>query len=435
MSTTSSIEETMKDLLDRGEVKPSWRDKQFVHFLDLKEAYGREFLARVKEHAESTGFSWADLARSENERRTCAKMFVDRFGITYWGTPANRQKYLQEECLADPDTLCVYPDRREEIVRTLMVLLERKAKGYARLSTEKPKVCCRLNPNFNSTSKSKRKMTSLAKETDEDYTEAMSTGDKLTYKIPRTRALSNAIRPFKAVLSDSDSSAELNMSSRKIQKAPKSKKKPDHSHPHPTKPVSTTSPAPAPKSPPKPTKKEKKSPSTFLPPPPPMGTFIHTNTTTTTTTSTSTPTPPTNPTTTALSAANYTYLTTILATSTTQAKEGMAPVWIPYEHFTSTSSFLDSMADQCNLLEWNPTMQLSREDADWFAPANPSAGSVIAASVRFEWSDFEIRVRQGHDEDWVVVQRELVRAWRVRSEGDGDEGVEFKIRVLLHVIG
>ncbi|OOF90035.1 hypothetical protein ASPCADRAFT_179858 [Aspergillus carbonarius ITEM 5010] len=118
MSTTSSMEETMKDLLDRGEVKPSWRDKQFVHFLDLKEAYGREFLARVKEHAESTGFSWADLAKFENERRTCAKMFVDNFGMAYWGTPANRQKYLQEECLDDPDTLCVYPDRRDEYVRS-----------------------------------------------------------------------------------------------------------------------------------------------------------------------------------------------------------------------------------------------------------------------------------------------------------------------------
>ncbi|PYI03614.1 hypothetical protein BO78DRAFT_431964 [Aspergillus sclerotiicarbonarius CBS 121057] len=486
MSTTSSMEETMKDLLDRGEVKPSWRDKQFVHFLDLKEAYGREFLARVKEHAESTGFSWADLAKFENERRTCSKMFVDKFGMTYWGTPANRQKYLQEECLADPDTLCVYPDRREEIVRTIMILLERKAKGYARLSMEKPKTPApgpaltntttnitgittttapimiptpdaptqptmpssipqkRPNPNPNPNLKSKRQ--SLLKESDEDYTESMSPADKPSYKIPRTRALSNAIRPFKSVLTESESEAELpvgpSSSSRKIQKPPKPKKKPDAPHPTEPFPSSTATPK-ATEEPPKALKKEKKL-SSIPPPPPPMGTFIHKNPS-----STNTPTPSQAKTTAAaISAANYTPNTIFLATTSAQAQENMAPVWIPYEGFTSTSAFLDYMADQCNLVEWNPTTQLTREDAEWYAPSS-SPGSVIAASVRFDWSDFEIRVRQGHDEDWVIVQRELVRAWRVEAEtGDRDRagagvdvevegvgvGVGFRIRVVLHVV-
>ncbi|PWY95676.1 hypothetical protein BO94DRAFT_541792 [Aspergillus sclerotioniger CBS 115572] len=471
MSTTSSMEESMKDLLDRGEVKPSWRDKQFVHFLDLKEAYGREFLARVKEHTESTGFSWADLAKFENERRTCAKMFVDKFGMTYWGTSENRQKYLQEECLADPDTLCKYPERRDEIVRTIMVLLERKAKVYSRMSTEKPKPliakptitssnattapittptprastqptatsstpqkCPTSNPNLNSKSKRKQS-TVLPKETDEDYTELQSSSEKPIYKLPRTRAISNAIRPFKSFLTETESEAELEPTFKKTQKPSQSKKKlnPHHHQQQQQNPIHHTNPSTeeTPRPP-----KVKKSSLLAPPPPPPMGTLIHKNTPSS---STTTPTPSNTKTMTA-SSANYAPTTTFLTTATNQP--GMAPVWIPYEEFTSTAAFLDYMADQCNLVEWNPTAQLSREDTGLFASSSP-ANSVIAASVRFDWSDFEIRVRQGHNEDWVIVQRELVRAWRGEAAavaavaaGEGEmEAREFRIRVLLHVLG
>lgn len=111
---SSSDAETMKELLDRGEVKASWRDKQFVHFLDLKEEYGREFLGLVKDHVEHSGWEWTEILNSSDERDNCAKSFVEEYGLKYWGTPANRKKYLQEESLADEKTLCTYPAQSEE---------------------------------------------------------------------------------------------------------------------------------------------------------------------------------------------------------------------------------------------------------------------------------------------------------------------------------
>ena len=111
---SSSDAETMKELLDRGEVKASWRDKQFIHFLDLKEEYGREFLGLVKDHVEQSEFEWTEILNSEDERHNCAKSFVEEYGLKYWGTPANRKKYLQEKSLADEKTLCTYPAQSEE---------------------------------------------------------------------------------------------------------------------------------------------------------------------------------------------------------------------------------------------------------------------------------------------------------------------------------
>jgi hypothetical protein len=59
----------------------------------------------------------------------------------------------------------------------------------------------------------------------------------------------------------------------------------------------------------------------------------------------------------------------------------------------------------------------------------------VAASVKFDWSEFFIRVRQGRDADWEFVMQELRKSWRVNGEdGSEAENQRFHILVMLHVV-
>jgi hypothetical protein len=111
------------------------------------------------------------------------------------------------------------------------------------------------------------------------------------------------------------------------------------------------------------------------------------------------------------------------------SQEGMAPVRITFQNFPSASSFLNKMADECNLHEWSASTQLLRENSDW-----QSMQTVVAASVKFEWSGFEIRVRRGEDGDWAAVIEELHRAWKAKELNAESSSVQsFMIKVMLHV--
>ncbi|GCB26734.1 hypothetical protein AAWM_09619 [Aspergillus awamori] len=428
---SSSGAETMKELLDRGEVKASWRDKQFVHFLDLKEEYGREFLNLVKEHVEPNGFEWTDILTSENERRACAKDFVAQYGLKYWGTPANRKKYLQEESLADEKTLCTYPAQRTEflapsntivqktkmlshqtqIVRTIEILLLRKAKGYSRLSQEKAKPTQPTKSPFESASTSKRKST--LKETDEDT-------DKPVYKT-RTRSTPSAIRPFRTNVCESEPEAEFQSSAAKKTKKQR------------TSLARCYTGTPELQLPPSRGKDSMSAPH--------QGTFVHRAASRY---AKDTKFPATEGSQSVIAAAQYAQDTKLLATEnnhigttasqyfkdtkflvTASNQVGMAPVWLPFTDFNQATEFLEHMAKQCNVMEWSPSVQLKWESMP---------PQVIAASVRFDWSDFEIRVRRECNEDLLLMLQELSNAWQAEDEGkEGASGSVFKIKVMLHI--
>ncbi|PYH65538.1 uncharacterized protein BO88DRAFT_446360 [Aspergillus vadensis CBS 113365] len=420
---SSSDAETMKELLDRGEVKHSWRDQQFVHFLDLKEEYRREFLGLVKDHVEHSGFEWTEILNSKDERDNCAKSFVEEYGLKYWGTPANRKKYLQEESLADEKTLCTYPAQSEEIARTIAILLLRKAKHYSRLSQEKAKPTQPARAPFETASTKKRKST--VKETDEDDT------DKPLYKA-RTRSTPSTIRPFRTIVSDSEPEAEVQNTTAK-----KSKKQ-------------RTSLANRYKGTPEVQLKTPKGKESISAPV--QGTFVHraapqytakdtksliteSNSNHVSMTGTAPQYPQAKNTKSPITESNnhinmttseYAKDTKFLVTASNQV--GMAPVWLPFTDFAAQATdFLEHMAEQCNVMEWSPSAQLK-----W----DSMSPQVFAASVRFDWSDFEIRVRRECNEDLLIMLQELDNAWQAEADSQDEassSGAVFKIRVMLHV--
>ncbi|KAE8376740.1 hypothetical protein BDV26DRAFT_282442 [Aspergillus bertholletiae] len=110
-------------------------------------------------------------------------------------------------------------------------------------------------------------------------------------------------------------------------------------------------------------------------------------------------------------------------------QEGMAPVWVPFQTFLSASSFLAHMAAECRVDEWSPNKQLLAENSHW-----QTDQPVLAASIKFEWSEFEIRVRQGVDHDLTIVFQELQKAWKAKEFNlEGGTIQQFRIKVMLHV--
>lgn len=131
------------------------------------------------------------------------------------------------------------------------------------------------------------------------------------------------------------------------------------------------------------------------------------------------------------------------------SQEGMAPVFVPFQLFDTVSGFLETMEEETHLQEWNPTAQLDVELHRQICSNDPSVNAriyrVFAASVRFEWSNFEIRLRPGHDGDLRKMEDELRQSWlkgeqKTNSEesldetnGGNRETTSFNIHVMLHV--
>ena len=129
----------------------------------------------------------------------------------------------------------------------------------------------------------------------------------------------------------------------------------------------------------------------------------------------------------------YEHKTKFLVVSTTPTQEGMAPIWVPYQHLESASDFLNLMVDECRDQDLDPSLQLSYE----FNTEDPRQRLLVlgvrAASITFEWAKFEIRVRPGVDRDWAIVLEALQRAWAAKDDDDSLEPEEFRIGVILHV--
>jgi hypothetical protein len=124
--------------------------------------------------------------------------------------------------------------------------------------------------------------------------------------------------------------------------------------------------------------------------------------------------------------------TKFLVSASTQPN--MAPVWVPFQIFQSAASFIAHMAEECSIHEWDPSAQLNKEISKWDS-SPPAPQAVVAASVKFDWSEFFIRVRQGRDADWEFVMQELRKSWRVNGEDGSEAGNQrFHILVMLHVV-
>lgn len=111
-------------------------------------------------------------------------------------------------------------------------------------------------------------------------------------------------------------------------------------------------------------------------------------------------------------------------------QQGMAPIWIPYKKFTSTTAFLSHMLSECTLQYWDGQTKTLVD----MQPERLQA--VVAASVKFAWSNFEVRLRQGKDQDWALCMAQLEKAWKdseVSMDCEFYDG--FKVLVMLHVTG
>lgn len=106
----------MKTALDNGVLALSKRDREFTTFLDLKNEYHSQFISRLRQHVSDVGLSWSALFENEDGCVKCAESFAEKFGMEYWGSEANREKYLLKDPLQSPDSLCVYPERKDEYV-------------------------------------------------------------------------------------------------------------------------------------------------------------------------------------------------------------------------------------------------------------------------------------------------------------------------------
>ncbi|KAA8643534.1 hypothetical protein EYZ11_009815 [Aspergillus tanneri] len=355
----------MKECLDARGLHQKSRDREFTTFLDLKSDYHHEFINRLREHVQINGYQWGDVERSVVEREACASSFVETWGKLYWGTESNRQQHLLQESLDDPRHLCVYPDRRKEIVRAIMILLERKAKGVTRNqarqslgSTETPSAAAARHvpapsPMPNLSQGGKDNKAKRRRSDDSDQSSFVLDDEPKRLKPQR---VSN-IRPFRSIIDlrgegakQSKPSAAAHVAAPAVKNCAKAKE------------------------------------------------------------------------------INSMSDTKFLVTSSNQS--GMAPIWIPFQDFQTASSFISHIADECTLRYWDSHIKaLSNWQGDTPLPA------AVAASVKFEWSDFEIRIRPGKDQDWAFFMEALQRAWKHKSEDpDGGHGPLFKIYVILHVM-
>ncbi|KAJ9350755.1 hypothetical protein DTO027B9_6779 [Paecilomyces variotii] len=124
----------LQDLND-GVLTTKSRMRAFTTFLDIKNEYHSEFLKNLWGYVNKNRcYDWEKLRRDEKVRRVCATTFVDHFGQKYWGEKS-RARYLMEGSLERPENLCVYPQRKEVMIRAVTLLLEKKSSSREVLQT------------------------------------------------------------------------------------------------------------------------------------------------------------------------------------------------------------------------------------------------------------------------------------------------------------
>ncbi|KAL5365374.1 hypothetical protein BJX96DRAFT_181668 [Aspergillus floccosus] len=386
-------------------------------FLDLGQAHHSEFITKLKQSVQGYGFKWEELRVSEEERRECATNFTLEFGPLYWGTSEGREKYLDPAALKRTAELCVYPRCKEEIINTTMILVERMAKRHCRsdkqaetsgrLTTTKtvsapkepssPEVIA-FSPHMREdkygdatlfSSQKREKKHEKRKKKRETEVKIANIVDAPTTK-PKAKTL--------YYVSDDEQPAFENTVT--------ASRKRSVSTPRDIRPFSAVA-SRISDTITKPAKRRKIADTENIP------TAFETLAT------------PTQ----VEEEGEFWKYTKFLVSSSNQQ---MAPVWVPFTKFISSSMFLAHMADECQTPEMG---QAGAESSDWHG--NTSTQVVVAASIKFEWSSFEIKVRQGQDRDLEYVMAELENSWKNVDEErlEGSLSGQFKILVMLHMVG
>ncbi|KAG2416939.1 hypothetical protein HFD88_008156 [Aspergillus terreus] len=387
-------------------------------FLDLGQAHHSEFITKLKQSVQGYGFKWEELRDSEEERRQCATNFTLEFGPLYWGTAEGREKYLDSSALKRTAELCVYPRCKEEIISTIMILLERKAKSYCRTdkqaeTSDRPTTTNLVPaPKETKNGPSSPKVTAFSPQMREDnYGDATLFGsqkrDKKRDKKKKRRETEEKMtsvvdaatpKPKAKTLyyvSDDEQPAFENtvMSSRKRSVSTPRDIRPFSAVASGTSDTITKS-----------AKRRKLGDTENIQTTPAVTKQVEEE-------------------------GEFWKYTKFLVSSSNQQ---MAPVWVPFTKFISSSMFLAHMADECQIPEMG---QAGTESSNWHS--NIPTQVVVAASIKFEWSNFEIRVRQGQDRDLEYVMTELEDSWKNASEERFEGGIsrQFKVLVMLHMVG
>ncbi|KAJ5601111.1 hypothetical protein N7510_010645 [Penicillium lagena] len=116
----------LMEFLDREELVATSRLDEFRRFFDLQIQFWDEFRLKLKAWVSSFS-SWVSVLNMESERRKIAETFLEENGPKFWGSDKTRQKYLMQESIESRD-LCLWPERKEAMIRGLMLLLEKTAK-------------------------------------------------------------------------------------------------------------------------------------------------------------------------------------------------------------------------------------------------------------------------------------------------------------------
>ncbi|KAF4216050.1 hypothetical protein CNMCM8980_009254 [Aspergillus fumigatiaffinis] len=375
----------MEEALDDGVLRLSMRYRDFTLFLDLKDQYHKEFLTRLTEHTEQFGFDWGMLEQSKHERMSCAESFLGRYGMLYWGKEVNRERFLMKDSRADPASLCVYPERKKEIVRVIEMLLQKKARSILKANMT-PQTPIDAPATSSSLVLTNGLAGSLSSRVDENNNKPgkRRAPDDIEASPSRLRgADAKAIRPFSSI-NDTASNTMRTQEPISVNEASRNINRPEYPG--------------TPKTDSRMTNQSRFTPADTARMPEDA----------------------------------LQQQTKFLVSASTQPN--MAPVWVPFQIFQSAASFIAHMAEECSIHEWDPSAQLNKEISKWDS-SPPAPQAVVAASVKFDWSEFFIRVRQGRDADWEFVMQELRKSWRVKGEDGSEAGNQrFHILVMLHVV-
>ncbi|GIJ84554.1 hypothetical protein Asppvi_003401 [Aspergillus pseudoviridinutans] len=374
----------MEEALDDGVLRLNMRYRDFTLFLDLKDQYHKEFLSRLTEHTEQFGFEWGMLEQSKQERMSCAESFLGRYGMLYWGTELNRERFLMKDSREDPASLCVYPERKKEIVRVIEMLLQKKARSILKtnMTPQTPSDAAAKTTSSSSlvTNGLAGSLSSRVGESNNQLGKRRVPDDLEASPSRVKSADARAIRPFSSI-SDTTNNAMRTLDPVSVNEASRNISRAEYYG----------------------TPKTDSNHSRF--------TTAHTA---------------------RMPEVALQQQTKFLVSASTQPN--MAPVWVPFRSFQSAASFLVHMAEECNIHEWDPSAQLNKEISKWDS-SPPAPQTVVAASVKFDWSEFFIRVRQGRDDDWEFVMQELRNSWRVTGEDQSEaRNQRFHILVMLHVV-
>ncbi|PLB41434.1 uncharacterized protein BDW47DRAFT_122489 [Aspergillus candidus] len=437
----------MKIALDNGVLALSKRDREFTTFLDLKNEYHSQFITRLRQHVAHAGSSWSAIFEDEDECVKCAESFAEKFGVEYWGSERNREKYLLKDPLQSPDGLCVYPERKDELVRVLVLLLKLKAKHWVNRiqksggdTTTTTATTQRLSGDTTSLSLEQTPGTGNRRN---DATEPRRPRKRESYKralslSPSDEEQEDPSHPQSPALSSSTEESKRPTKTRRIRRfsdilaSEQADEKPNNNNDSDNETLrekfsssASTSPFPSPSAKPEPTSSPIRL-TTPAPAPAPVPANMRN---------------PLHP-----SALETRFGDQTFFLVRTSAQQTMAPVWVRFQRFSTTAAFIERLVNETKIRAWQTwgaDAQLLAEnnnnnddddddDDDEDSGASLAAlPRVLAASVSFSWSRLEMRLRPDRNNDFQCLLGEIVEAWKAKAESEVPG--RFFVRVTLHV--